>query len=282
MLAREETWINNTDLADKFGDIIVSVPNEQLRSQLNQYFNSQIPRERKKRGGYKKPSKTAIRKAVRLTIERFPQILDYYIAFKEKRGDEAISLSEAEVELTEQFFIHSARELVQNLSDSTDFYKLEENTYEATQLRILYLKDQIENKGAHKIFYRGHEALQRESDLQILFRLTWSATPHVVSREVNDGRGPVDYMVSQGAFDKTLVEFKLAKNTQLKRNLQNQTEIYETASDATYKSFKVISYFSQAELERVEAILEESNLSDDKSIVLTDARDDNKPSGSKA
>lgn len=282
ILAREDTWINNSDMAHKFSNVIISVPNEQLRGQLNQYFNSLLPKQRTKRGHLKKPSKTAVRKAVRSTIDKFPQVIDFYIAYKEKHGDEAISISEAEVEFTERLFIHDAKDLINQLNDTTDFYQRDEGTLEATLLRINYLKDQIENKGAHKIFYHENQPLQRESDLQILFRLTWCATPHNVSREVNDGRGPVDFMISHGAYDKTLVEFKLAKNSQLKRNLQNQTKVYEAASDVTNKTFKVIIYFSQTELERVELILKELQLTDDKSIILIDARDDNKPSGSVA
>ena len=106
--------------------------------------------------------------------------------------------------------------------------------------------------------------MQREADLQVMFRFVWFASPLDVSREVNDGRRPVDYKVSKGAFDKTLVEFKLAKNTQLKRNLQNQTEIYSKASDAP-RAFKVILYFSDQELKRVEKILDELDMSKDKS-----------------
>lgn len=99
---------------------------------------------------------------------------------------------------------------------------------------------------------------------------------------MNDGRGPVDYMISQGAFDKTLVEFRLAKHTQLKRNLQNQTTVYEAASDATHKSFKVIMYFDDAQLEKVNSILKELNLEKDEHIYLIDAGSNNKPFGSNA
>lgn len=270
------------DLVNKFGSIVQTVSNQELRGQLNQYFGSQLPRERKKRGGYKKPSKSTVTQAVRATINQYPQILDYYIAYKEARGDEAVSPSEAEVQIIEQFFIHSARQLVKNLYENTAFYKTPINTWEAARQRILYLKDQIENKGARRIFYHGDIPTQRESDLQILFRLTWFATPHNVSREVNDGRGPVDYMISQGAFDKTLVEFKLAKNTQLKRNFQNQTTVYEAASDATHKSFKVIMYFDDAQIEKVNSILKELNLEKDEHIYLIDSGSNNKPSGSNA
>ena len=283
ILAREETWINHPDMFDKFSSVIVSVSDEQMRARLNQYFLSQLPApELTKRGKPKKLSDKAKREAIRKTIEAFPQLIDYYIAYKEKQGDEAVSLSEAEVELTEMLFIHNVKELVSELHSSTRFYDLETNTYEAAKARIKFLKSVIEDKGGHRIFFAGNQPIQRESDLQVLFRLTWFASPHDVSREVNDGRGPVDYVVSNGAFDKSLVEFKLAKNTQLKRNLQNQTDVYEAASNPTHKTLKVIMYFSREELERVETILEELKLGSDESIILIDARADNKPSGSKA
>jgi hypothetical protein len=69
--------------------------------------------------------------------------------------------------------------------------------------------------------------------------MTWYASVSDVTREANDGRGPVDFKVSSGSKDKVLVEFKLASNTQLKRNLQKQTGIYEKASDAD-RTIKVI------------------------------------------
>ena len=86
----------------------------------------------------------------------------------------------------------------------------------------------------HRLFFVDGEPIRRESDLQILFRLTWCATPSDVSREVNDGRGPVDFKISRGRYDKSLVEFKLAKNTHLRRNLEKQVEIYKKASDTPH------------------------------------------------
>ena len=47
---------------------------------------------------------------------------------------------------------------------------------------------------------------------------------------------------------------KLAKNTQLERNLVNQVPIYQAVSDAK-KAIKVLIYFSASELGRVKAIL---------------------------
>jgi len=134
---------------------------------------------------------------------------------------------------------------------------------------------------AYRVFYLKGHSIEREEDLQILYRLTWRGTSSDVNREVNNGRGPVDYKVSRGGADKTLVEFKLATNSQLKRNLANQVAIYEKAND-TKKSIKVIIYFTRADLNRVQKILRELKLTDDLNIVLIDARRDNKPSASKA
>jgi hypothetical protein len=102
-----------------------------------------------------------------------------------------------------------------------------------------------------------------------------------VSREVNDGRGPADFKISRGSGDKTIVEFKLARNSKLKSNLEKQVEIYKKASDAK-KAIKVIIFFKKAELLRVQRILKALKLENDKDIVLIDARRDNKPTGSKA
>lgn len=98
---------------------------------------------------------------------------------------------------------------------------------------------------------------------------------------MNDGRGPADFKISRGSDDKTIVEFKLAKNTHLRRNLEKQAEIYQRASDAEH-AIKVIVYFTAEELEKVQRILVDLGLAASPDIVLIDARADNKPSGSKA
>jgi hypothetical protein len=111
--------------------------------------------------------------------------------------------------------------------------------------------------------------------------LTWFASPSDVTREANDGRGPVDVKISRGAADKTLVEFKLASNSHLRRNLERQAEIYQRASDAD-RAIKVIFFFTDAERRKVVSILEDLKIADSPDIVLIDARSDNKPSGSRA
>lgn len=122
--------------------------------------------------------------------------------------------------------------------------------------------------------------VERETDLHILFKLVWEGSPSSVDAEVNNGRGPVDFKVARGAHDKTLVEFKLASNSQLEQNIRNQVEIYEKANKAT-QSFKVILFFTSHEVAKVKRMLLNLKVPQDAGVILIDARRDNKPSASK-
>ena len=167
------------------------------------------------------------------------------------------------------------------LQARSDFYKEPLTSKEAARSKVLFLKDVIENKGGHRLFYNKGQPIKREEDLQILYRLVWHGTKFDVSREANDGRGPADFKISEGASDKTLVEMKLASNHSLKRNLEKQAEIYQRASDAE-SVLKVILFFDEHEERRTKAVLKELGLDGSKDIFLIDARADNKPSGSRA
>jgi len=145
----------------------------------------------------------------------------------------------------------------------------------------MFLKDVIENKGGHRLFYANGEPIRRESDLHILFRLTWFATSSDVSREVNEGRGPVDFKISRGSIDKSLIEFKLASNTKLQRNLEKQVKVYKAATGAP-NALKVLLFFTDKEHAKVLGILQELGLERNPDVILIDGRADNKPSGSKA
>jgi len=272
ILTRDDIWINKDDIIRDFEMIAVALPNEQLRAQVNNYFLKMLP---------EKPTAKDKRSAISTTLLAFPQLIEYYIRYKEDNGDEAKTISEERVFETEQIFVELARQLSNNLLQSTNFYAVPGNTIIEARARVDYLKDFVEYKGGFRLFYFDGQPIKRESDLQLLFRLTWFGTPSDVSQEANNGRGPADFKISRGAFDKTIVEFKLASNPQLKRNLANQVEIYKRASDAG-NSLKVILFFSKEEREHVQNILDELDLRNHKDIVLIDARDDNKPSASKA
>lgn len=80
----------------------------------------------------------------------------------------------------------------------------------------MFLK-QVEHNDGYKIFYYKGKPLTKEDDIQLLYRLTWFASIVYVNREVNNGRGPVDFKISNGSKDSSLVEFKLADNSKLKK-----------------------------------------------------------------
>ena len=155
------------------------------------------------------------------------------------------------------------------------------DSHAAAKERVRYLKESIENNDGYRFFYdtKG-EPIEREKDLQLIFRLTWYGTSFEVNSEVNNGRGPVDYKISKGSADKTLVEFKLASNKQLEQNLAHQVEVYKKANK-TAKALKVVLYFTKEEFDRVTAILKRLRLENDPSVILIDARRDNKTSASK-
>lgn len=274
ILSKDDMWINKNDLYSDFRKIPQSIPNDQLRAQINNYFRSVLPRS-------KKPSREQINSAISSVINQFPEILDYYIRRKENDGERATNLSNHKVLEAETQYIHQIKKLTEILRVQTGFYATSGQTYQEAHARLKFMKDVIENKDGYRMFYINGKPIERENDVQILFRLTWFASEYDVNREVNNGRGPVDYKISRGSKDSTLVEFKLAKNTQLEKNLENQVKIYEAASD-TVQSIKVIIYFSLQELLKVNRIMKKLELIGNPDIILIDARNDNKPSASKA
>ncbi|MGO7210268.1 hypothetical protein ACCS75_04080 [Rhizobium ruizarguesonis] len=276
ILTRDENWINKDDLIHGFEQIPRAIPDAQLRAEVDNYFHSVLAKPRGRQPNAKERAEAAVR-----TLINFPKLVDYYIKLKEQTGDRATDISSERVSATEFTFVRQVNEIQAALAAETAFYQTSGTTLDEAHRRLAFLKDVIENKGGHRLFYHDGVAVQREKDVQILYRLVWYGTPSDVTAEANDGRGPVDYKISRGAKDKSLVEFKLAKNTSLERNLEKQVEIYKAASDAKH-GIKAIVFFSRQEELRVKGILKKLKLSDNKDIVLIDARNDNKPSGSKA
>jgi len=258
---RDETWINRGDLINSFADIAAALPNEALRAEINNYFRQQLSRNAKEK---------EIRQAQANTITQFPILIEHYIKEKEDHGSEARAASADDVTAVETVFIEGATALIDGLS-KTDFYSLAGNTLEEARTRALFLKDIIENKDGYRaLYYPNGEPIGRESQLQVMYRLVWIGTRSDLNREVNNGRGPADFTVSRGASDKTVVEFKLAKNSRLEDNLAKQAEIYQKASESQHK-LKVIIFFSDAEKNRVDDILARLKLTKDPGIILIDA-----------
>ena len=270
ILTKDDTWINKTEMFGSFKNVVQSIPNDQLRAQLSDYLVRVLPDD---------PNQKEFNEAVAETILKHPDYIDYFIKFKEDTGDQASKASELKVADIERLFIHQAKELVTTIYGESEFYRYPSDTSEEAYRKVMYLKQVIENNDGYRFFYHKGEPIKRESDLQLLFKLTWHASPSSVDAEVNNGRGPVDFKISRGSKDSTLVEFKLASNAKLRQNLKHQVEVYKDANQ-TDKAIKVILFFSMTEYRRVKCILDELDLTEGKEVVLIDAQRDNKTSAS--
>jgi len=162
----------------------------------------------------------------------------FAVGEREQHGNNAVKNSLAKVERTKGLFVEQVSALIK-LLHSNSFYEIGGDSYEAAFKRVQFLKQTVEQNDGYKFFWLKNEPIEREKDLQLIYRLTWFGTRFSVDSEVNNGRGPVDYKISDGAKDSSLVEFKLASNTKLRDNLENQVEVYKKAN-LTQKSVKVI------------------------------------------
>lgn len=272
LLTRDDTWINYSDMVHRFPLLPEAIPDQYLRGQINQYFKSQLARH---------PKKEEVDRAAANTIRRYPELIDQYIKTKEDEGDRAEAISAGHVADADRIFVKQLKALLADLESRTKFYDLPNASYAEALARAQFFKHYIEDQDGYLLVNSSGKPFSNEKDVQLFFGLVWYGSQLDVNREVNNGRGPVDYKVSRGAIDKSLIEFKLGSNTSLKRNLEKQVAIYE-AANGTRKSVKVIVYYTASDERRVAKILKDLKLVGEPSIVLIDARSDNKPSGSKA
>jgi hypothetical protein len=147
--------------------------------------------------------------------------------------------------------------------------------------KIGQFKNYIENNDGYKVIGAALKVTRTEDVVQLFFGLAWLDSTYDVNREVNNGRGPVDFKVSKGSTNKTIIEFKLGSNTSLKRNLQKQAEIYGAANN-TQNIIKVIFVSTEEESKSVKRILDELKMTNLENVIVIDARSDNKPSASVA
>ena len=174
LLTKDETWINKKDLFEDFEKIPNSIPDEQLRFQINNYFISCIPKSTKKK---KEPTKKEKATAAFATIQQFPQLIDYYIKFKEEGGDLAESISNEKVIFSQKIYINNVQKFVTGLQ-KTDFYSSAQNSFEEAKKKIDILKEYIENNDGYKLFYYNNERIKGEKDLQLLFGLVCHEFQH--------------------------------------------------------------------------------------------------------
>ncbi|PZO43916.1 MAG: hypothetical protein DCF21_10220 [Leptolyngbya sp.] len=261
ILTKDDAFICHNDFTSKFRQITDALENSALRDAINRYFEDKLPA---------KPKRTEVGQAIDATVQRYPEILDYYIHHQEENRNKAATLSAEKVNKLCTELISTLGELCKHINEYSNFYKVSPNSYQSALQRVQYLKQVIEDNDGYRIFYKDGQPISSEDTIQRIFRLTWFASPLDVNSEVNNGRGSADYKISYGDRDSTIVEFKLGKSSSLKKNLLNQTEIYKKAS-RSISDIKVILCYAKAEITKVKRILKSIDQENAENIFIIDA-----------
>lgn len=272
MLVHQDTWINHSDMVDRYPEIAEAVDDDVVREKMNRYFYAALGDSTKQKD---------VRAAQLRTLRSLPELIDIYIRLKEEAGDDAVAASEDELAQLRSVFVELFTEFLR------EFWALPEmagrppaNSLGEARYRCDVFKRWVEDKDGWQSLNtaQGHAS---EKDVQRLIFLTLQASEFDVNREVSNGRGSVDFKVSKGSADAALIEVKLASNSSLARNLSNQVDVYKKANE-TENAVTLIVFYTQSEQLKVERLLAALDLAESEGVVVVDARSDNKPSASVA
>ena len=261
VLTKDDAFICHSDFTSKFRQITNALENSSLRDAINLYFQKRLPTS---------PRKEDIERAIDATVQKYPEILDYYIRNKEDNRERASASSSEKVNKLRTELLATLVEFCRHIVKNSEFYNVLPNSYEEALNRAHFLKQVIEDNDGYKIFYKNGKPIASEDTIQRIFRLTWFASPMSVDAEVNNGRGPADYKISYGNRDSTIVEFKLGSSTSLKKNLINQTEIYKKASKSI-NDIKVILCYTKSDIAKVERVLKSIQQVGAENVIVIDA-----------
>lgn len=258
ILVKEDGWISVNDFLNDDGLIISKIPNDNLRYKINQYFLSLIPDKRNKRGKPEKDfSKKNTKNALKETARKYPELIDYFIKYKEENGQGAIEASLIDNNLLEQVFYLGVKTITEKLK-TEGFYSADKksNSFSETVEKIKKFKYVMEKRDGYDIFWDKNKLRKfKEPDVDKMIDLVFASSVFSIDKQVNNGRGASDIKISKGSADCTVIETKLAKNAHLEKNLLNQLNIYKEANN-TANGVYVILYFDDSELIKVGGILE--------------------------
>ncbi|EGR0396372.1 MULTISPECIES: hypothetical protein [Vibrio] len=109
---------------------------------------------------------------------------------------------------------------------------------------LVKFRELVEDKGIWKELWDSNDEPRKEKAAQRLFFVvadSYCTTNNLdLSPEADNGNGPVDFKVSQGADAKVLVEIKLSTNGQAVHGYEKQLEIYKTADNTDVGIFLLI------------------------------------------
>ncbi|MDP3441446.1 MAG: hypothetical protein Q8T08_01165, partial [Ignavibacteria bacterium] len=89
ILTKDDNWINSHDLRGDFRNLCNSIPNDQLKHEIFNYFQKKLPKPPKNKNNTQKEITLAIQE----TIRQFPEIIKWYIKSKEENKEGAKNIS---------------------------------------------------------------------------------------------------------------------------------------------------------------------------------------------
>jgi hypothetical protein len=267
LLTKDDTWINTSDMLSRFDTLPAMVDDDQLRHDLGRYLATRLNQRMSARDR---------REVYARALLEFPELVDFYIKLKEDTGDQAVATSRDKVIDTQELLRDQVQRVARDLAEKTDFFFKALTSFDEALDAVATFKDYVENQDGWRVITRGNgKPFANETEVQGFFGLLLQRTRFDVNREPNNGRGPVDFKVSMGAFDKTLIEFKLAKSSTLEKNMKSQVEIYEKANKTDQSVFVVIAY-TKGDLAKTARVMKKLGVEDQdaagvKKVVVIDA-----------
>lgn len=263
LLTKDETWISRSGMLRSFDLLPDVVGDSQMRTDVNRYVRGQLTK--------KSTAREVLEVRARALLE-FPELIDCYIKLQEDNGDQAVATSRDKVVDTQRLFRDQAQAAARDLAEKTDLFKKPWTSYDEAVAAVETFKYYVEHQDGWRVVNRGNgKPLANENEVQGFFGLVLHDSRFDVNREANNGRGPVDFKISEGQ-DKTLIEFKLAKSSSLQRNLDKQVAIYEKANK-TNSSVTVIICYTAGDLVKTARVIKALGLDkpNAKDVVVIDA-----------
>lgn len=218
LLLLPKTILSPLPVMTDFDDIdTISAENERVREAINRYIDFD---------NRKKLSKSDILFLMRNNPEFRQTIISSYKNFPKTPYDfDADPAGEyawyaAAKEYTSQYPLNFSEITISTIDD----------VEKIARLICEQFKSLVENNGLSALLFDSNGKPKKESASQLLFFGVADsyciANDIDLTREGNNGRGPVDFKLSKGASQKILVETKLTSNPQLNHGIEKQVPIY--------------------------------------------------------
>lgn len=245
ILTTTDDFLNKKDFHQKLLSYLPqSLENDELRFKLTSILKQDIL------------SKEDKLKEILQLVPKYPEIYKKYTEIKYWEADEAKQKNQMEIAEYKGFknAISTVNTLLQDFNPKNTVNSLEE----AYRL-IKQFKYKIQDCWLYKIFYKDNGDVFPEKFVQSLFVLSRWYSKFCVDSEVDNGSWPVDFKISKGVDDITIIEFKLWKNSKLEHGLTTQSDKY-WKSNNTRSVVRVVFCVNKKEVEKVESIVNRRKL----------------------